>query len=112
MPEIPVRVSPPEPVAPPLGHIRAESPRDPAIVPVEHPGRLCPLEVLSPASHVAVQPEHHHAETLARRSASEPPDFLSKASHRLRIDPYVQVPLPNDESVPQEIHPLGQRHQL
>src|SRR5262249_43143105 len=93
-------------------HIRAESPGDPAIVPVEHPRRFCPLEVLSPASHIAVQLEHHPSETLARRAASEPPNFLPKALHRLRSEPHVQVPLPNDEPVAQKIHALGQPPQL
>jgi hypothetical protein len=54
-PEIAVRVTPPESVTPPLRHERAETSQNPAIVPIEHPGRLCALEVFSPASQIAVQ---------------------------------------------------------
>src|SRR5262245_968087 len=85
-PEIMVGVASPQSVASPLRHIRPEAPQNPAIAPVEHPGHLCALEVLPPASQIAVQSGHHRPETLPPRPAGEPPYLLPKTLQRLRTD--------------------------
>ena len=57
-PECPVKiligVPAPEGVAPALGHIGPHPTRDPEVEPVQHPGTLCALEVLSPAPQVPI----------------------------------------------------------
>jgi hypothetical protein len=45
-----VRIAPPQLGAPPLGQVRAQSPRDPALQPGKYPGSWRPLPVGSPAS--------------------------------------------------------------
>src|SRR6266705_3299310 len=107
-----VGIPSPKPVAPPLRHEGSQPPRDPAIGPVKQPRHLGSPEVLSPASQIPVQSGHHRPETLARRPAGEPPYLLPKTLQRLRSDVHVEMPLPGDQPVPQEIDALGQRHQL
>jgi hypothetical protein len=89
-PEIAVGVAPPESVAPPLGHKRAETPQYPVIVPVKHPGHLCALEVLRRLS-PAHSPRCSHADRAAlttRRRYYEVPDFSLRVDQTFMNDNY------------------------
>lgn len=68
-----IGVPSPEGVAPALGHIGPHPAGHPLVEPVQHPATLCPLEVLSPAPQMLIEPPHQHRQTHPGRPPRELP---------------------------------------